>query len=156
MVFYSGHVISENQAFPGDCEESIPRTRAWETVVWQNLFRWRYKLPPGFPMSHLPLSHQGKSGSGLESMSRETEPCQGQFSPIFLITQLSQLVFLAQFTAVLRYSGSCLEAACGVLWSLAMQLLRPHDYGERMRNCLGQVQATSKRQLLCSPGVTLT
>ena len=33
-----GAFASGNQALPQDCEESIPKTHAQETVLWQNLF----------------------------------------------------------------------------------------------------------------------
>ena len=52
-------IVSGNQDPPWDCEESIPMTGAWETVMWQgDLFGRKYAL--GLPMTHLLPSHHEK------------------------------------------------------------------------------------------------
>ena len=53
-------VVSGIQTLPWDCEESIPRTQAWEILMWQGGLFPR-KAASGFPISYFLLSCHGKS-----------------------------------------------------------------------------------------------
>lgn len=56
-------VVSGSRAVPWDGEESIPRTHAWDTMVWQDLVGMQNQKCSalGFPMSHLRLFCHRKS-----------------------------------------------------------------------------------------------
>ena len=54
-----GHAAGGSQAPPRDHTEGVPRTHAWETVVWQDDLLGS-KSAPGFPMSPLSLSRHEK------------------------------------------------------------------------------------------------
>ena len=54
-------VACRSGSFSWDLEKSISWTLAWETVMWQDLFRWK-----AAPVFHLCLSSHGKSPTVLQ------------------------------------------------------------------------------------------
>ena len=110
-----------------------------------------WHVPLGHLFLHPTIENQGQKESRCPEIQ---DHIKAQFSPSS--SQFSLCSWLQPVPA-LRYSGSHLESAYGLHITFGMWLLRSHGYGERTRECMGQVQVMSSevKELLCSPGFIL-